>query len=133
MESRPRRRRLSSSEKLRFHAREQALRDLQEAYSAPNLNRNVNEAKDFLGSIIKEIGAKEGIEHEVLISSWNKIAGDFVAKHAEPCALKRGILTLRVLQPSMRFHLEELKGKLLKNLQTELGKNVVKQVRFTIG
>ncbi len=133
MAANPRRKKLSTSERLRFHAREQALRDLQESFSAPNLDRNISEAKDYLDSIIKEIGAKEGVEHQVLIDSWAKIAGDFVANHAEPHSLQRGVLVLRVVQPSMRFHLEQLKGKLLKNLQTELGKNVVKQVRFQLG
>ena len=133
MATNPRRKKLSTSERLRFHAREQALRDLQESFSAPNLNRNISEAKDYLESIIKEIGAKDGVEHQVLIDSWTKIAGDFVANHAEPHSLQRGVLVLRVVQPSMRFHLEQLKGKLLKNLQAELGKNVVKQVRFQLG
>ena len=73
------------------------------------------------------------MEHEILMESWARIAGDFVAKHAEPHALNRGVLTLKVVQPSMRFHLEQLKGKLLKNLQRELGKDVVKQVRFMLG
>lgn len=133
MANNQRKNKFTRSERLRFHAKEQALRDFQEAFSVPNLDRNITEAKDYLDKIIKEIGAKDGVEHQVLIDSWAKIAGDFVANHTEPYSLQHGILTLRVVQPSMRFHLEQLKGKLLKNLQSELGKNVVKQVRFQLG
>ena len=85
---------MTKSQKLRFHAKQQSLRDLQGAFSVPDPNRNIQEAKVFLDSIIREIGAKEGVEHEVLIDSWQRIAGDFVSKHAEPCSLKRGVLVL---------------------------------------
>ena len=127
------RKKLSKAQQLRFHAQQQTLRDLQGAFSVSDPNRNIKEAKDFLDGIIKEIGAKDGVEHQVLLDSWHKIAGDFVAKHTEPYSLQRGVLVLKVVQPSMRFHLEQLKGKLLKNLQAELGKTVVRQVRFQLG
>ena len=124
---------MSVEQRKRFHAKEQTLRDFHGAFSVPEPMRNVKEAKVFLDSIIKEVGAKEGVEHEILIESWNRIAGDFISKHAEPFSLKRGVLVLRVLQPAIRFHLEQAKGQLLKNLQKELGKAIVKQVQFRIG
>ena len=124
---------MDKARQTRFHAQQQTLRDFLGAFHVPDPNRNVSEAKDWLQGIIKEIGAKEGVEHEVLMDSWAKIAGPFVAKHTVPYALKSGVLTLRVVQPAMRFHLEEMKGKLLKNLQTELGKTTVRQVRFQLG
>lgn len=118
---------------LKFHAKEQTLRDLQGVFSVPKPMRNIAPASDFLDDIIKEIGAKEGVEHQQLLDSWREIAGDYIAEHVEPASLKHGVLVLRLLQPSMRFHLEQLKPKLLKNLQAELGKKIIRQVRFSIG
>jgi hypothetical protein len=132
MENSSKRQQLNDKGRIRFHAREQTLRDFNGVFSLPNLNRNVSEAKHFVDSIVKDIGAKEGVEHQILIASWSKIAGEFVAKHTEPYSLFRGVLVLKVVQPAMRFHLEEAKGKLLKNLQDELGKTTVKQIRFQI-
>ena len=133
MTNRPRKTPKTKARQVRFHAQQQTLRDFLGAFSVPDPVRNISEAKDLVDGIIKEIGAKEGVEHEVLIDSWTKIAGSFVAKHTVPYSLKHGVLTLRVVQPAMRFHLEEMKGKLLKNLQAELGRKAVRQVRFQLG
>jgi hypothetical protein len=43
------------------------------------------------------------------------------------------VLTLRVLQPSMRFHLEQSRGQLLRRLKQRLGPETVREVRLTIG
>lgn len=131
--SRPDRKKLSKTEQLRYHAKQQALRDYLEAFTVPDPNRNIHQPKDFLDTIIREIGAKDGVEHELLMDSWTEIAGEFIAKHATPHSLNRGVLTLKVVQPAMRFHLEEAKGKLLKNLQATLGKSTIRQVRFNLG
>jgi len=129
----PYRQKLSKGEKLHFHAKQQSLRDLQGVFGIADTSRNVKSAGDFIGSIIKEVGAREGVEHQKLLDSWQKIAGDFVAKNTEPVSLNHGVLMLKVVQPSMRFHLEQLKMKLLKNLQQDLGKSLIKQVKFVLG
>jgi len=67
-------------------------------FGTPDPRRNIRPASDFLDSIIKEVGAKEGVEHQVLIDSWQKIAGDFIAKNTEPISLNKGILVLKVVQ-----------------------------------
>lgn len=96
-------------------------------------NRNIHSASEHLDKLLKEVGVTGGMEQERLLDAWQAVAGDFIAKNATPESLKRGILVLRVLQPSMRFHLEQMKGKLMQNLKRELGVGVVKQIRFKIG
>ena len=96
-------------------------------------NRNIHEASEHLDKLLSKMGVSGGMDEQRLRAAWVTVAGEFVAKHAEPASLKRGILVLKVVQPSMRFHLEQMKGKLLKNLRDELGEGVVNQVRFVIG
>ena len=99
----------------------------------PNPARNIHQPEEFLQDLLKVIGLSEGIEEERLKEIWNRVAGDFVARHTVPESIRDGILILRVLQPTMKFHLQQMSGKLLENLRRELGGNTIRQVIFKIG
>lgn len=109
------------------------LRQWRHGDPVPDPNRNIHQAAEYLDGLLSEMGISGGMDEQKLRNAWVKVAGEFVAKHAEPESFKRGILVLTVVQPSMRFHLEQMKGKLLKNLHDELGEGIVKQVRFKVG
>ena len=61
------------------------------------------------------------------------MAGEFIAAQTEPVSLENGVLTLRVLQPSMLFHLEQSRGEILARLRKSLGGTKLTKVRLTIG
>ncbi len=113
--------------------RELILRQWRHGDPVPDPNRNIHQATEHLDGLLSEMGISGGMDEQKLKNAWVKVAGEFVAKHAEPESFKRGILVLTVVQPTMRFDLEQMKGKLLKNLHDELGEGVVKQVRFKVG
>jgi hypothetical protein len=48
-------------------------------------------------------------------------------------SLSKGVLTLKVLQPSMKFHLEQSRGEILSRLQQSLGRKKIREIRLTIG
>ncbi|WP_353567108.1 DUF721 domain-containing protein [Haloferula sargassicola] len=93
----------------------------------------VHRPAEYLAAILKSAGAAEGVDEERLRELWREIAGDLVARHTSPDSLKNGCLTLKVLQPAMRFQLEQMKGKLLANLRDSLGEGKVKSIRFSLG
>lgn len=99
----------------------------------PIRDDSVQDSKRFIQAALKSAGAADGIDEERLREAWREIAGDLVARHAMPDSLKKGCLTLKVLQPAMRFQLEQMKPRLLANLKQELGDGVVKSVRFSLG
>ena len=90
-------------------------------------------AESLVRAVLKSAGADQGIDEERLKEAWRSIAGDLVARHASPESLRNGCLVLKVLQPAMRFQLEQLKPQLLGKLREKLGEGVVKSVRFTLG
>jgi predicted nucleic acid-binding Zn ribbon protein len=98
-----------------------------------DLNRRVNLAAAFIERILRETGASNGLEEEQLRQSWSGVAGDFIARHTEPQSFRGGILKLRVLQPAMRFHLEQMKAPLLARLREELGEQRVQGIQFILG
>lgn len=109
------------------------LREWRGGEEPQHLDDRVHGAGEFLKGILASAGAVEGVEEEKLREKWREIAGELVAKHAAPDALRDGCLVLKVLQPAMRMHLEQVKGVLLKKLQAELGADVVKSIRLTLG
>jgi hypothetical protein len=98
-----------------------------------DLEKNVSEAATHLENILEGIGMPGGLEEERVKEAWAELAGELVAKQTEPVSLRKGCLTLKVLQPAMRYHLEQLKSGLLRRLQSELGENNVTSLRLTIG
>lgn len=114
-------------------ARARILTEWRGGVDPPKLTRNVHQPGEFLADLLKVIGLSEGIEEERLREIWGRVAGDFVARHTVPESIRDGILILRVLQPAMKFHLQQMSGKLLENLRRELGSDTVKQVIFKIG
>ena len=48
-------------------------------------------------------------------------------------SVKGGHLVLRVTQPAMRFHLEQMKPMLLTRIKAQLGENRIKSIKFSLG
>lgn len=126
---RGRRKGLSKGEAIRARV----LQDFRGVGEPLDLERNVSTPGDLLAGILKDLRLNEGIEESRLREAWFEVAGEFVAKQTEPVSLRQGVLTLRVLQPSMRFHLEQSRGNLLKRLKANLGPETIRDVRLTIG
>lgn len=117
----------------RDRVRARILREFRGVGEPLDLNQNISKAGDLLSEILGSLQLNEGIEESRLRGAWREVAGDFVAQQTEPVSLRDGILTLRVLQPSMRFHLEQSRGQLLGRLRQQLGRETVREVRLTIG
>jgi len=113
--------------------RDRVLREFRGIGEPLDLNKNISKVGDLLTGILQDLKLSEGIEESRLRSAWLEVAGEFVAKQTEPVSLRDGILTLRVLQPSMRFHLEQSRGQLLRRLKQRLGPETIREVRLTIG
>lgn len=113
--------------------RRAVLRDWRGGDDPRHPDEGLHPAKGFLAAILKRVGATEGIEEERLREMWKEVAGDFVARHASPQSLKGGCLTLQVLQPAMRFHLEQSRAELMQRIQRAAGPGVVRSLRFNVG
>ncbi len=99
----------------------------------PHPARNIHQPSEYLDDLLRAVGLSDGVDEERLKTVWNQVAGAFVSKHTVPDSIRDGVLVLRVVQPAMKFHLQQMSGKLLENLHQELGKDTVKKVVFKIG
>ncbi len=113
--------------------REEILREWRGGDEADDLDARVNLAEKFVNAVLRAAGAEEGLQEDQVRAAWKELAGDFIARHAEPVSVKGGQLVLRVTQPAMRFHLEQMKPMLLERVRAHFGGNTIKSVKFTLG
>jgi len=123
---------MSKNDRARWF-REEILSEWRGAEEVADLNAGIHHAEQFISAILRNAGAEDGLNEDEVRSTWKELAGDFIAGHTEPVSVKGGHLVLRVTQPAMRFHLEQMKPMLLKRIQDQLGTEKIKTVKFTLG
>lgn len=93
----------------------------------------LHQPSDFLHEILESAGAIEGLHEDKVREVWKDLAGDFIASHTEPVSVRNGELLLRVSQPTLRFQLDRMKPQLLSRIQSSLGNDTIRSIRFTHG
>ncbi|MDP0492324.1 MAG: DUF721 domain-containing protein [Verrucomicrobiota bacterium JB023] len=115
------------------YARWRMLREWRLGDEPSSTEKNSSQAKDWVGDILGGLKLSEGLEEGAIQEGWSRIAGDFIASQTQVVSLRHGILMLRVLQPAMRFHLEQSRGHLLAKLKEELGAEKIRDVKLVTG
>jgi len=126
---------MSKSAKL-HRIREEILGEWRGCEASRDLNAGVHLAHDFVAAIMQGLrasGVADGLDEMEVRTAWKELAGDFIARHTEPVSVKGGHLVLRVTQPAMRFHLEQMKPLLLQRIQQQLGTERIRSVKFALG
>jgi predicted nucleic acid-binding Zn ribbon protein len=113
--------------------REEILREWRGCDEAVDSNARITTAEKWIRNVLKTVGDGDGLDEELVRSTWKDLAGDFIASHTEPVSVRNGHLVLRVTQPAMRFHLEQMKPMLLTRIREQLGEKRIKSIKFTLG
>jgi hypothetical protein len=122
----PRRRKPTRAE----YFRKRVLEDWRGISSGEPPERLVSLA-DALAACLADLGLADQVSEEEMREAWEELVGDFLSAHSQPAGLKRGTLTIQVLQPMVRYELERSwKPKILSNLQARFGKDKVRTIRF---
>jgi hypothetical protein len=100
---------------------------------ALDLNEGIHHPAEFIQSILERAGAADGLHEDQVRSSWKELAGHLIASHTDPVSVKQGELVLRVSQPALRFQLDRMKPELLARIQSHLGPDAIRSIRFTHG
>ena len=88
---------------------------------------------DVLSNLMKELGMNERLRLEDVLAAWRSVAGEFIGKNSQPDGYSRGVLTVRLLQPSMHHALTLERPALIRKLNEYLGVGVVRDIRFRHG
>ncbi|MDZ4403907.1 DUF721 domain-containing protein [Prosthecobacter sp.] len=90
-----------------------------------------------VGDLATQIMAKYGMANRVkledILAAWEEIVGTFLFKMTRPDAFERGVLTVRLMQPTAHHALSLEKVKILKRLQEKLPDAKIRDIRFRHG
>ena len=112
-------------------------RALMEWRGLPQFTGTSDSARAISGvveKVMQQWGLGERLRHEEVTRSWVEIVGEYVGHHSSPQRLNDGVLTVSVLQPTLKFELDRVwKKNILAKLQARFGKRAMREVRFQIG
>ena len=112
----------------------QALADWFQVPPSTSETRNLHTAESLLGDILSKLPLDgEGMDPELLREGWLKAAGPFLGQQSNLLSIVKGVATIQVLQPAMRYHLQQWQGALLGKLKDQFGKDAVHSIRIRIG
>jgi len=102
-------------------------------YREPAAQKPVTALADAVGATLRNLGLKDLLNEAEVLAAWREIVGDFIAAHSAPVRLVAGTLTVRVLQPSLRFELErQWRGVILEKLRIRFGTKIVRNITFRL-
>ena len=85
-----------------------------------------------LGDLIKEFvelhKGSDYLDEQKVIQAWPKVVGPFIASHTIDLSIKDGKMFVRVDSDALRSELSYSKSLLMKNLNEQAGKEVVKEI-----
>ncbi len=113
--------------------RHQLMTDWRGVEDGPLIDEPPKTLDELIPGILKSWKLDGSLHTDEVSAAWQEMVGDFIAKHTAPDGLKRGVLTVRVLQPAIHHALMSEKPKLLVRLQQRFGATVVKDIRFRHG
>jgi hypothetical protein len=113
--------------------RHRLIADWRGAAGAPLFDNPVVTPRAIIPGLLHEWKLDERLRLDDALAAWKDLVGDFIAQHTAPDGLKRGVLTVRVLQPAIHHTLAQQKARLLQNLQKRFGAGTVRDVRFRHG
>ena len=85
-----------------------------------------------LGDLVREFvelhKGSDYLDEQKVIQSWPKVVGPFVASHTIDLSIKNGVLYARVDSDVLRNELSYSKSLLVKNLNKQVGKEILKEI-----
>lgn len=83
-------------------------------------------------NVLEDLGLRDAKKCAIIISRWDKIAGEGLKNLVNPERYRHGILHISVMNHSWAQELQMLKPQFLKKINAEIGKDVVKDIRFQV-
>ncbi len=95
--------------------------------------KKLNKLSSMLGSVLKAHGLQGSLGEYRVMGQWEKTVGAAIARHAQPRSVRGKKLFLSVDSPAWMQQLSLLKPEIIEKLNTNLGKDTVKDIMLTLG
>jgi predicted nucleic acid-binding Zn ribbon protein len=82
---------------------------------------------------LPKLGIADRIQEGDILAAWSEIVGEFIAQHSQPDRLAAGILSIRVIQSSVRYELDRVwKPEIIRKLRERFGERVIRDIKFVL-
>lgn len=89
---------------------------------------NDKKLNEVLEQLFKSYGWTEKMDGVRVTNSWEKVAGKIIANHTTKLYVNRGVLFVTVDTPALSHELYMERTELVKKLNNEIGKKVLKEI-----
>ena len=96
-----------------------------------NMGRAPKHIGQTLRFMVKDLGYEKKLNQVQIVQMWPDIVGENIAKISQAERVFEGILYVKVKSMTWRTELLFQKRKILERIETKIGKNIIKDIRFT--
>lgn len=75
-------------------------------------------------------GSDHRLRETEVILKWVELVGEGIARVATPASMKKGLLKVKVENPSWKNELQYLKEEIMNRINARLGGEIVKEIRL---
>ena len=86
---------------------------------------------DVLRSFLEEAELSERIDELKAADLWPRVAGHPIAAECSKPSVKNGLMCIGVKNAALRNELHMCRSRLISLINEELGKQVIREIRFT--
>ena len=83
-----------------------------------------------LKKLIKMNGLNAGLVQQKAIDVWEEAVGRAISQNTETVSVEKGVLTIKTRNATWRQELQLQKTNIIRKLNKELNKNIIKDIRF---
>ncbi|CCY80737.1 putative uncharacterized protein [Prevotella sp. CAG:1185] len=96
----------------------------------PMFKRDVLTLADILQKCLRQDGLETPLQQKRVIDSWDKVVGKVIAGYTGEKFIKNQTMFVKILNPALRSDLAMMRDRLVKNLNMEVGANVIVDIKF---
>jgi predicted nucleic acid-binding Zn ribbon protein len=96
-------------------------------------SRQSSHSKDLSSSLeqlVDELGIRKKLAEYEAVLRWESLVGEHIARAASAVKIANGVLLVKVKTSTWRNELSLRKAEIIKAVNTGLGRDVVKDIRF---
>lgn len=92
--------------------------------------RDVKPLADIVLHCLRHDGLETPLLQHRLMDAWERVAGRAVARYTGDKFIKNQTLFVKILNPALRADLTMMRDRLVKNLNMEVGTNLITDIKF---
>jgi len=92
--------------------------------------KDVKNLADILNHCLRQDGLETPLMQRRLVEAWGKGGGKAIARYTGDKFIKNQTLFVKILNPALRADLTMMRSRLVRNLNVEVGSQVITDIRF---